>query len=77
MRRTRAAEWTVGAAAEAVGTTVRALHHYDALGLVVPGGRTDAGYRVYADADLDRLRAVLVHRELGFGLGEVACPPRR
>ncbi len=65
--------WTVGPAAEAVGTTVRALHHYDALGLVVPSGRTDAGYRVYTGADLDRLRAVLVHRELGFALDEVAA----
>jgi DNA-binding transcriptional MerR regulator len=65
--------WTVGPAAEAVGTTVRALHHYDAIGLVVPGGRTDAGYRVYTGTDLDRLRAVLVHRELGFALDEVAA----
>ena len=65
--------WTVGPAAEAVGTTVRALHHYDALGLVVPSGRTAAGYRVYTGADLDRLRAVLVHRELGFALDEVAA----
>ncbi len=65
--------WTVGPAAEAVGTTVRALHHYDALGLVVPSGRTDAGYRVYTGADLDRLRHVLVHRELGFALDDVAA----
>jgi DNA-binding transcriptional MerR regulator len=65
--------WTVGPAAEAVGTTVRALHHYDAIGLVVPGGRTEAGYRVYTGTDLDRLRAVLVHRELGFALDEVAA----
>lgn len=64
--------WTVGPAAEAVGTTVRALHHYDAIGLVVPSGRTDAGYRVYTDADLDRVRRVLVHRELGFALEDIA-----
>lgn len=64
--------WTVGPAAELVGTTVRTLHHYDAIGLVVPGGRTDAGYRVYTDADLDRVRQVLVYRELGFTLEQVA-----
>jgi MerR family transcriptional regulator, thiopeptide resistance regulator len=65
--------WTVGPAADAVGTTVRALHHYDAIGLVVPSGRTPAGYRVYTDADLDRVRHVLVYRELGFALEDVAA----
>ena len=64
--------WTVGPAADAVGTTVRTLHHYDSIGLVVPSGRTYAGYRVYTDADLDRLRQVLVYRELGFTLDDVA-----
>jgi MerR family transcriptional regulator, thiopeptide resistance regulator len=63
---------TVGAAAAAVGTTVRALHHYDAIGLVRPSGRTAAGYRLYTEADLDRLRAVLVYRELDVPLEEVA-----
>lgn len=64
--------WTVGPAAEAVGTTVRTLHHYDAVGLVVPSGRTAAGYRTYTDDDLDRVRQVLVYRELGFALEDVA-----
>ena len=65
--------WTVGPAADAVGVTVRALHHYDAIGLVVPSGRTDAGYRVYLEADVDRLRHVLVHRELGFALEDIGA----
>ncbi|MGJ7441285.1 MerR family transcriptional regulator [Aquipuribacter sp. MA13-6] len=76
MRRTSVVEaeqqWTVGPAADAVGTTVRTLHHYDAIGLVVPGGRTRAGYRVYTGRDLDRVRQVLVYRELGFALEQVA-----
>jgi MerR family transcriptional regulator, thiopeptide resistance regulator len=63
---------TVGRAADAVGATVRALHHYDAIGLVRPSGRTAAGYRLYTEADLDRLRAVLVYRELDVALEEVA-----
>jgi DNA-binding transcriptional MerR regulator len=62
-------EWTVGPAARLVGTTVRTLHHYDAIGLVRPSGRTAAGYRTYTGADLDRLRHALVWRELGFPLG--------
>lgn len=65
-------QWTVGQASHAVGTTVRTLHHYDAIGLVAPRGRTAAGYRVYADDDLDRLRQVLVYRELGFPLEDIA-----
>lgn len=53
------------------GVTVRTLHHYDEVGLVVPSGRTDAGYRLYAARDLERLHLVLFYRELGFGLTEI------
>ena len=42
---------TVGQVAELLGVTVRTLHHYDQIGLVVPSGRTPAGYRVYDDTD--------------------------
>jgi DNA-binding transcriptional MerR regulator len=63
---------TVGRLAELAGVTVRTLHHYDELGLVTPSGRTAAGYRVYAAADVERLREVLTYRRLGFGLREVA-----
>ena len=64
--------WTVGELARLAGVTVRTLHHYDRIGLLVPSGRTAAGYRVYAGSDLDRLQQVLVYRELGFPLDEVA-----
>jgi DNA-binding transcriptional MerR regulator len=69
--REAAPEWTVGPAARLVGTTVRTLHHYDAVGLVTPSGRTPAGYRTYTEADLDRLRHALVWRELGFSLERI------
>ena len=62
---------TVGEVARLSGVTVRTLHHYDEIGLLKPGGRTDAGYRRYADADLDRLQQILFYRELGFGLDEI------
>jgi len=62
----------VGEVAALAGITVRALHHYDRIGLLSPSGRTSAGYRQYAPADLDRLHRVLVYRELGFPLDEVA-----
>jgi DNA-binding transcriptional MerR regulator len=62
----------VGEVAALAGVTVRTLHHYDRIGLLSPSGRTSAGYRQYAPADLDRLHRVLVYRELGFPLEEVA-----
>jgi MerR family transcriptional regulator, thiopeptide resistance regulator len=52
--------------------TVRTLHHYDEIGLLSPGGRSEAGYRLYARADLERLREILVWRALGFSLAEIA-----
>src|SRR3954466_12165327 len=64
--------FTVGEVARIAGVTVRTLHHYDAIGLLSPGGRSASGYRLYDEADLDRLHAVLAYRELGFGLEEIA-----
>jgi MerR family transcriptional regulator, thiopeptide resistance regulator len=53
------------------GVSIRALHHYDAIGLLVPSGRTEAGYRLYTDTDLLRLQQILIGRELGFSLEEI------
>lgn len=61
-------ELTVGLLAELAGVTVRTLHHYDEIGLVVPSGRTGAGYRTYSSAEVERLQEVLFYRELGFSL---------
>ncbi|WNZ09520.1 MerR family transcriptional regulator [Streptomyces sp. 11x1] len=63
---------TVGQVAGYAGITVRTLHHYDEIGLLVPSERTHAGHRRYGDADLDRLQQILFYRELGFPLDEVA-----
>ncbi|WP_028131097.1 MerR family transcriptional regulator [Serinicoccus marinus] len=64
---------TVGQVAEEVGVSVRTLHHYDEIGLVVPSERSFAGYRLYTVEDLTRLQHVVVYRRLGFGLEEVAA----
>ena len=64
---------TVGEVAALAGVTVRTLHHYDRIGLLSPSGRSAAGYRLYAPADLDRLHQVLLYRELGFSLEDVAA----
>lgn len=62
---------TVGEVAKLATVTVRALHHYDDDGLVKPSGRTEAGYRLYDEGDLERLQTVLFYRELGFALHEI------
>src|SRR4051794_19754027 len=59
---------TIGEAARLTGLTVRTLHHYDEIGLVRPAARSDAGYRLYSLADLERLQEVLGWRALGFSL---------
>ncbi|MFF7237772.1 TipAS antibiotic-recognition domain-containing protein [Streptomyces collinus] len=65
--------YLVGQVAGFAGVTVRTLHHYDEIGLLVPGERTHAGHRRYTGTDLDRLQQILFYRELGFPLDEVAA----
>jgi DNA-binding transcriptional MerR regulator len=63
--------YIVGQVAAFGRVTVRTLHHYDEIGLLVPGDRSAAGYRRYSDNDLARLQRILFYRELGFGLDEI------
>lgn len=63
---------TVGEVAKLAHVSVRTLHHYDSIGLLAPSERSASGYRMYGEADLDRLQQVLFFRELGFGLDEIA-----
>lgn len=65
--------WTVGQLAELTGVTVRTLHHYDAIGLLVPGARSAAGYRLYDAADLARLQQIVIYRRLELPLDDVAA----
>jgi DNA-binding transcriptional MerR regulator len=59
---------TVSDVAALTGVTVRALHHYDELGLLRPSARSQAGYRLYSHADLERLQEILVWRALDAAL---------
>jgi MerR family transcriptional regulator, thiopeptide resistance regulator len=61
----------IGEVAAATGLTVRALHHYDEIGLLAVSGRSEAGYRLYSDADVRRLYRIVAFRRLGFALGEI------
>src|SRR5689334_18891732 len=64
---------TVGELADLAGVTVRTLHHYDEIGLLSPSARSPAGYRLYDQADLLRLRRILFYRELAFPLDDIAA----
>ena len=70
--RTAADSYSVGRVADLSGVTIRTLHHYDEIGLLSPGGRSEAGYRVYENSDLERLQRILFYRELGFTLKEIS-----
>jgi DNA-binding transcriptional MerR regulator len=61
----------IGEVAAATGLTVRTLHHYDEIGLLAASGRSEAGYRLYSDADVRRLYRIVAFRRLGFALGEI------
>ena len=65
-------EYTVSDLARISGVTVRTLHHYDAIGLLEPSGRTQAGYRLYSSADATRLGRILVYRACGLPLADIA-----
>jgi DNA-binding transcriptional MerR regulator len=65
---------TVGELARRTGVSVRTLHHYDAIGLLSPSGRTEAGYRLYTAAEISRLQQIVSLKHMGFSLGEIrAC----
>ena len=62
---------TVNEVSKLTGVSVRALHHYDAIGLLRPTEVTEAGYRLYDDTALSRLQSILLFRELQFPLKEI------
>jgi MerR family transcriptional regulator, thiopeptide resistance regulator len=63
--------WRVGDLARETGLTVRALHHYDRLGLLSPSSRTEGGHRCYTSADLRRLHHLIALRSFGLSLKEI------
>ncbi|MFD7505650.1 MerR family transcriptional regulator [Streptomyces sp. NPDC059850] len=62
----------IGEVARRSGVSARMLRHYDALGLVRPTGRTEAGYREYSDADIRRIFHIESLRSLGLSLRDVS-----
>jgi DNA-binding transcriptional MerR regulator/uncharacterized glyoxalase superfamily protein PhnB len=58
--------------AAATGLTVRSLHYYEEIGLLVASGRTEAGHRLYSDGDVERLYRISLLRRLGLPLTEIS-----
>jgi DNA-binding transcriptional MerR regulator len=71
LRRIAAKLYRVREFAELTGVTVRALHHYDRLGLLRPCLRSSRGYRLYGEQDLVRLEQIVVLKFLGLPLKEI------
>lgn len=64
---------TVKQLAALSGVTVRALHHYDEIGLLAPAYVGENGYRYYERPQMLRLQQILFHRELGVPLADIAA----
>jgi len=62
---------TVSQLARLSGTSVRTLHHYDAIGLLKPATVGENGYRYYGRTELLRLQQILIHREFGVALSDI------
>jgi DNA-binding transcriptional MerR regulator len=62
---------TVKEVSNLTGISIRTLHHYDAIDLLKPTQVTEAGYRLYDDAAIEKLCMILVFRELGLSLKEI------
>lgn len=58
-------------AAQLSGVSVKTLHHYDKIGLLVPL-KSEKGYRTYSQEDLERLQVILYYKYLGFSLEKIA-----
>ena len=62
----------IGELAERTGLSLRTIRHYDEVGLLPATGRTNGGFRVYSEDDLERLTVIKAMKPLGFSLEEMA-----
>jgi DNA-binding transcriptional MerR regulator len=62
----------IGELAERSEMSLRTIRHYDETGLLRPSGRTDGGFRLYTERDLERLLVIRRMKPLGFSLEEMS-----
>jgi Cu(I)-responsive transcriptional regulator len=61
----------IGEAASLTGVSAKMIRHYESIDLIPEAGRTFAGYRIYTDNDLHRIRFIKRARTLGFSMKEI------
>ena len=61
----------IGQVSERIGLSLNTIRHYDQAGLVVPSARSQGGFRLYTEADVDKLRVIKRMKPLGFSLEEM------
>ena len=61
----------IGEVAEQIGLSLRTIRYYEEVGLAVPSARSEGGFRLYVESDVERLRVVMQMKPLGFSLEEM------
>ncbi|WP_216388052.1 MerR family transcriptional regulator [Arcanobacterium phocae] len=71
MNATNDIRYTVGQVADIFQVTVRTLHHWEQAGLLQPAERSWSNYRLYSDADCQRIQHILIYRATGMALADI------
>ncbi|MEI4270969.1 MerR family transcriptional regulator [Klenkia sp. LSe6-5] len=61
----------IGEVAERIGLSLRTIRYYEEVGLAVPSARSEGGFRLYTEDDVERLRVIMQMKPLGFSLEEM------
>lgn len=61
----------IGEVAERIGLSLRTIRYYEEVGLAVPSARSEGGFRLYVEDDVERLRVIMQMKPLGFSLEEM------
>lgn len=61
----------IGEVADRTGMSLRTLRHYDEIGLLQPSARSEGGFRLYAEDDVEKLLVIRRMKPLGFSLDEM------
>jgi DNA-binding transcriptional MerR regulator len=61
----------IGEVAERIGLSLRTIRYYEEVGLAAPSARSEGGFRLYVEDDVERLRVIMQMKPLGFSLEEM------
>ena len=61
----------IGEVADRIGLSLRTIRYYEEVGLAVPSARSEGGFRLYTEDDVERLRVIMQMKPLGFSLEEM------